>query len=63
MYREVVNALFGLLDQRVAINFPRQFFGAAPDFLERLIDRNRSNRDRAVPDDPLSRGVNVFPSR
>ena len=61
--REVVDALLGLLDQRVAENFPGQFLGLAMHFLERLVDRHRADRHRAVPDDPLARLVDVLAGR
>src|SRR5260221_7432270 len=63
MHCEVVDTLFGLLDQSVAVNFPSQFFCSATDFLERLIDWNGSDRNRTVPNDPFPRGVNVFSRR
>jgi hypothetical protein len=58
--REVVDTLLGLLDQGVAIDLPGQLFRLAVDFLQRLIDRNRSDRHRRVADDPLARLVNVL---
>ena len=56
---EVVHALLGLLDQRVAIDLPGQLLGPAADFLERLIDRHRADRHGRVADDPLARLVDV----
>ena len=41
VYRKVINALLGLLDQRVAEHFPRQFLGLAVDF--------KSARYRSAP--------------
>ena len=43
---EVVDALFGLFDEGVAVQFPRQFLGYAADLLERLIDGYRADRNR-----------------
>ena len=51
---EIVHALFGLLDQRVAENFPGQIFRAAIHLFQRLINRNGSNRYRRVADDPFA---------
>ena len=57
---EVIHALFGLLDQRVFEDFPGQVFGLAADFFQRLINRHRANRHRAVADDPLAGFMDVF---
>ncbi|MNQ01561.1 hypothetical protein D3C85_142210 [compost metagenome] len=57
---EVVDALLGLLDQRVAEQLPGQVFGRATDFFQRLIDRHRADRHRRIADDPLAGFVNVF---
>ena len=56
---EVVDALLALLDERVAVDLPRQILGPAADLLERLIDRHGADRHRGVADDPLARLVNV----
>ena len=56
---EIVDALLGLLDQRVAEDFPGQVLGDAADFLQRLIDRHGADRNRAVADDPFAGVVNV----
>ena len=60
---EVVDALLGLLDQRVAIDLPRQIFGTAADLLERLVDRHGADRHRRVAHDPLARLVDVLAGR
>ena len=57
---EVIDPLLRLFDEGVAIDFPGQFFGAAADFLERLVNRHGSDRHGRVADDPFARGVNVF---
>jgi hypothetical protein len=57
---EVVDALLGLFDQRVAENFPGQVFGLAVDLFQRLVDRHGADRHRAVADDPLARFVDVL---
>ena len=57
---EVVDALFGLFDERVAIDLPSQILGLAIDLFQCLIDRHRADRDRGVAQDPLAGGVDVF---
>src|SRR5207249_7570 len=57
---EVINPLLRLFDQGVAINFPSQFFGAAADFFERLINRHRADWHGRIANDPFPGGVNVF---
>src|SRR3546814_7237396 len=39
---EIIDALFGLLDQRIAEDVPGQILGNAADLLQRLIDGHRS---------------------
>ena len=63
VHREVVDALLGLLDQRVAIDLPGQLFGPPAHLLERLVDRHGADRHRRVADDPLARLVDVGPGR
>src|SRR5579859_2297550 len=63
MQREVVDALFGLFDERIAHQFPSEFFGAFTYFLERLIDRNRAYRYRTVTNDPFAEFVDVLSGR
>ncbi len=57
---EVIDPLLRLFDEGVAINFPGQFFGAAADFFERLINRHRADRHGRIANDPFPGGVNVF---
>ena len=57
---EVVHALLGLLDQRVAEHLPGQRLGHAADLLQRLVDRHRADRHRRVADDPLAGLVDVL---
>ena len=47
---EVVHALLGLLDQGVAEDLPGEVFGLAVDLFQRLVDRHRADRHRAVAD-------------
>ena len=44
---EVVDALLGLLDQRVAVDLPGELDGIAVALLQRLVDRHRADRHRA----------------
>ena len=60
MDREIIDALFGLLDEGVPIDFPSQILGLAAHFFQRLVDGNRPNRHRRVAQDPLAGGVDVF---
>ena len=63
VHGEVVDALLRLLDQRVAIDLPRQIFRTAADLLERLVDRHRADRHRRVAHDPLAGLVDVLAGR
>src|SRR5690625_7427435 len=54
MYGEVVDALFGLLDQRIPVDLPGQLPGAPAHLLEGLVDRHGPDRAGGVPDDPLA---------
>ncbi len=63
MHGEVVDALLRLLDERVAIDLPRQILGTSADFLERLIDRNGADRHGGIAEDPLARLVDVSTRR
>ena len=56
---EIVDALFGLLDQRVAEDFPGEVLGDAADFLQRLVDRHGADGHGRVADDPFARVVDV----
>ncbi len=56
---EVVDALFGLLQQRVAERFPGKIFGDPVDLFQRLVDRDGADRYRAVTQDPLTGFVNI----
>src|SRR5256885_7255072 len=52
---EVIDALLGLLDQRVAEDLPGEVLRLASGFFQCLIDRHGSDGHRAVADDPLAR--------
>ena len=60
---EVIDALFGLLDQRVTVDLPGQLLRASADLLQRLVDGDRANRYGRVAQDPLARQVNVWSGR
>ena len=57
--REIVDALLGLLDQRVLEHFPIQLQGVAADFFKRLIDRHGADRHAGVANDPVANVVDV----
>ena len=60
---EVVHALLGLLDERVAVHLPGQLLGLAVHLLERLVDRHGAERRRRIAQDPLARLVDVLARR
>ena len=60
--REVVDALFGLFQQGIAEGFPGQVLGNAVDLLQRLVNRDGTNRHRAVAQDPLAGLVDIAAS-
>ena len=60
---EVVDALLALLDQRVAIDLPRELGGIAADLLQRLVDRHGADRHRRIAHDPFARVVDVAAGR
>jgi hypothetical protein len=57
---EVVDALFGLLDQCVAEHLPGQLLGLAVDLFQGLVDRHGADGHGRVADDPLARLVDVL---
>jgi hypothetical protein len=60
---EIVDALFGLLDQRVLVDLPGQLDRIAVDLLQRLVDRHGADRDRRIAQDPFADGVDVAARR
>ena len=60
---EIIDALFGLLDQRVLEHFPVELDRIAVDLLQRLIDRHGADRDRRVAQDPFAGVVDVAAGR
>ncbi|MNS80756.1 hypothetical protein D3C72_1144500 [compost metagenome] len=63
MNREVIYPLLSLLDERIAVYFPVQVLGLTIHFLQGLIDRYGSNRNRGITHDPLPGGMNVLACR
>lgn len=57
---EIIDSLFALLDERVAIDIPIQFFGASADFFEGLVDWNRADWGGAIANDPFAGLVDVL---
>ena len=60
---EVIDALLALLDERVAIDFPREVLCLAVHLLQGLIDRNRADGNRTIAYDPFARLVDVVAGR
>ena len=60
---EIIDALLGLLDQRVAEDLPGQPGRITAHFFQRLVDRYRTDRHRGVAHNPLARVVNVAAGR
>ena len=56
---EIIDALLALLDQRVLVAFPVEFYRVAVDLLQRLIDRHGADRDRRIAQNPFARVVDV----
>jgi hypothetical protein len=63
MDRKIVDPLLRLLDQRILEDSPIQLARITIDFLERLIDRNGTDRDGRVADDPASDVMNIATGR
>ena len=60
---EIIHPLFGLFDERVAENFPGEFFRLAVDFFKRLINRHRAHGYGRIADDPFACFVNMLSGR
>ena len=60
---EIVDTLFGLLDEGVPIDFPSQILGLAADLFQSLINGNGPDGHRGVSQDPLPGGVDVLARR
>ncbi|CEG08972.1 hypothetical protein BN961_02393 [Afipia felis] len=56
---EVIDALFALFNERVAVKLPGQLDRIAVALLQRLIDRHGADRNRRVAQNPFARGVDV----
>src|SRR5207247_10024893 len=61
--REVIDALFTLLNKRVLVALPVQLDRIAVHLLQRLVDRHGTDRHRRITDDPFARGVDVAARR
>ena len=57
---EVIDALLGLLDERVAEELPREVLGFAVHLLQRLVDGHGADGHGRIAQDPLAGGVDVF---
>ena len=60
---EVVDTLLRLLDDGFAVDVPGELVRVAADLLERLVDRDSSDRNWRVADDPLAGRVDVLARR
>ncbi len=60
---KVVDTLLGLLDERVAVDFPRQVLDLPIDFFKSLINRHCSYGNRAVANNPLACLMNIVACR
>src|SRR5579884_1902666 len=60
MNGKVIYALLRLFDERVAVQFPGEFFSFAVNFLERLINRYGSDGHGRIAQNPFARFVDVF---
>ena len=60
---EVVNTLFTLFYEGVTIDFPCQILYLSVHLLQRLIDRNGTNRNRTVAYNPFASLVDVIACR
>ena len=56
---EVVHALLGLLDERVAVDLPAQLLDAPVYLLQRLIEGDGADGHGAIAQDPLARLVDM----
>ncbi len=53
MNRKVVHSLFALFDKGITEKFPGEIFRFAMHLFHRLIDRDRTDRNGAVADNPF----------
>ena len=60
---EIVDSLFCLFDQCVAVDFPTQVFYLPVHFFQCLVDGDCPHRDRTVADDPFAGFMNIVASR
>lgn len=57
---EVIDALFGLLDEGVTEHLPTEVFDSPVYFLESLVNGNGADGNRGVADDPFAGGVDIL---
>mmetsp|Transcript_59573 Transcript_59573/g.72914 ORF Transcript_59573/g.72914 Transcript_59573/m.72914 type:complete len:477 (+) Transcript_59573:302-1732(+) len=62
MNRPIVHTLFGLLDQRLAEDLPRQILRNTINLLQSLVNWDRANGHRTVSNDPLTCLMDVLSS-
>ncbi len=60
MNGEIVDSLFCLFDESVPEEFPGQVLDSAVGLFKGLIDRDRSDGDRGVADDPFPGSMNIL---
>ena len=58
--REIVHSLFGLFDQRVAIDLPSEILHLAVDFFNGLVNGHRADRHRRIAQNPFPRFMDVL---
>ena len=56
---KVIDALFGLFNQGVAVHIPTQFADVAANFFKSLINRNCANRHGRIANDRFAGQVDV----
>ena len=60
MDREIIDPLFGLFDQRVPVQFPRQVFGLPADFFQGLVNRDGPDGHGGIANDPFPGLMNIL---
>ena len=60
---EIVDSLFSLFDQCVAIDFPTQVFYLSVHLFQSLVDRDCSHRNRTVTNDPFAGFMDIVSCR
>ena len=60
MDRHIVDALFGLLNDRIAEDLPGELLCHAIDLLQGLVDRHRTDGHGGVAHNPFASGVDII---